>query len=167
MIKSMFIPQSQLEAWVGAGEAAFEDNVLTVPGRGIFELQPAVRITNLIDGSDGRGWLGQTLTVEDIQGCGAEHFQGTVIIGDTGYECEDGFLGTSQGARPVAPDGAPSAVVSVPSAPAAASAQHEPAVTENPSPVAGGEDVAAGPVPTAEGAGDVDLLADFLLKNLT
>jgi hypothetical protein len=156
----VFVSQSQLESWLENKEATFEGGVLSrLSEKASYELEPAVKVRSLIDGTDSRGLIGKTLSALELQAMKAEHFSGTIICGNDGYECEEGFLivlpaGT---APPPVPAPAPSPAPRAPVAPAAA-----------PTPAASAP-VAAEPPSTAEGAAtqsDSDLLAEFMLKHM-
>jgi hypothetical protein len=134
----LFISHTKLEAWIDAGEVTFVDDVLTILAQQrSYTLAPAARVTKLIDGKDTHGLMGRVLAKADIEALGAEHFPGTLILGDTGFECEEGFVGTEKLAAAAEP------VLSLP--------EHAPQLP------------AAAP---AEPQSDMDLLADFLLKHL-
>ncbi len=136
----LFIAQSKLEAWIDGGEVTFDDGVLTLLAeKATYKVEPAVRILSLIDGADAHRLLGRTVTLAELQKLGAEHYSGSVILGEVGYECEDGFVGVQERREPE--------VVAAPAVPLAVTAGRPAEVAE------------------AE-ASDTDMLVDFLLKNL-
>ena len=149
MAEPLFIPQAKLEASIDKGEATFDDNVLTlVAQKASYRLAPAARVKSLIDGKDAHGLLGRVILIDDLAPLGAEHFPGTIIIGETGYECEEGFVGIEHGH--VVP--APAASAKTPALP--------------PGPVAPPPEAAAIEAQSAAEKADTDLLADFMLKNM-
>ena len=89
------------------------------------------------------GLVGQELTLERVGELGYEHYQDSLIVGETAYQCEEGFLGTLEGgpAQAAAPAAVPAAA---PVAAPAAKAESSKDQTES----------------------DADLLTDFLLKHL-
>jgi hypothetical protein len=90
----LFISQGKLEGWVEKGEVTFDDATLTLPAENLtYTLQPAVRIRSLLDGKDTSGLVGKVVSAADLQKMGAEHSQGAVILGETAYDCEEGFVG--------------------------------------------------------------------------
>ncbi len=98
MGEPLFISQAKLEAWLEKGEVTFDDVTLTVPAEGVtYTLEPAVHIRSLIDGKDSQGLVGKVLTHAQLQKLGAEHSQGAAILGETAYDCEEGFLGVQKG----------------------------------------------------------------------
>ncbi len=157
MAEPLFFSQKKLEAWIDAGEVTFQDNVLTLLTRKIaYKVDPAVQVRSLIDGKDQKGLLGKTFKVSELTAMGAEHYAGTIILGDTGYECEEGFVGHQQGgaipAKAGAPLPPPKPIVAAPLAkPASAAPAPKPA--------------APAPAKPTEPQSDMDLLTDFLLKN--
>jgi hypothetical protein len=126
MAERLFISQTKLEAWVNDGKVTFEDNVLTILAeKAAYRLEPAAHITTLLDGQDTAKLVGQTWTIADLENLGAEYYRDSVILRDTAYQCEEGFVGTQQRRDPTPP-----------------------------------------PIQAHQPQTDVDLLADFLLKNL-
>jgi len=162
MGEPLFVSQAKLEAWVDRGDVTFEDDILTILAKNAsYRLEAAVRITSLLDGDDTPGLVGRTLTIAQLGDLGAEHFADSVILGETAYGCDEGFVGNRQGGK--GPGDAPS----VPAV--------GPTVTTLPSPAALPESPSAAEAPVTEispppegmePAQDVDLLTDFLLKNL-
>lgn len=135
-----FFNQLMLEQWIEDGEVLFENDTLTIFEQNVsYRLVPAVRVTGLIDGEDSAGLVGRVLAIAQAQAQGAEHVQGSLLLGDTAYTCDDGFI----------PD---VAVVAAPETPAAA-----------PTPVL----PEAEPARVGSSLGEPeDMLADFLLKHL-
>ena len=92
-MKPLFVSQQNLEAWIERGEATFQDNVLTLSAKNAaYNLEPAVHVTSLLAGEDVSGLLGKFHSMADLKASGAEHCRDSVILGDTAYECEEGFL---------------------------------------------------------------------------
>ncbi|HSI06169.1 MAG: hypothetical protein ACAI38_13635 [Myxococcota bacterium] len=141
MAGPLFFTHEMIEQWIDDGEVLFEDDMLTIFEQNTsYKLAPAVRVTELLSGDDVHGWMGCVLSVEEAQAAGAEHFQGSLIVGDTAYQCEEGFLGAAKSvvpATPTAPADAPEAAAPV------------------------------DPAKTGSSFGEPeDMLADFLLKHL-
>ena len=94
MTQSLFVSQQKLEVWIEQGEVTFQGDVLTLLAQKLsYRLEPALRIVKTVDGQDAKGLVGRTATVSELQAQGAEHFGNSLILGDTAYECEEGFLG--------------------------------------------------------------------------
>lgn len=104
MAGPLFFTHAMIEQWIDDGEVLFEDDMLTIFEQNTsYKLAPAVRVTQLLSGDDLHGWMGCVLSVEEAQSAGAEHFQGSLIIGDTAYQCEEGFLGAAKSVVPATP----------------------------------------------------------------
>ncbi len=117
-----FVAQAKLEEWIDKGEVTFENGVLTLLASGqTHALRPAVRVHGLIDGQDTQRLLGRVFTVAQLQERALEHFSNTIIAGDTGYECEEGYVGMERAAA------APGVAMPAAAAPAASSAASAPA----------------------------------------
>ena len=133
----LFVSQGKLEAWVEGAKVTFQDNVLTLLAEKVsYRLEPAARILRVLDGLDRAGLVGKALTIAELTAQKAEHYRDSVILGDTAYECEEGFMGTAESVVS-APE--PASVAAPPTAPAV-----EPEAADN----------------------SADLLAEFMLKHL-
>jgi hypothetical protein len=90
----LFISADQMDRWSSEGKVHLEDDVMTLPALGrSFQLQTAVRFLSSIEGSDVHGLLGRVKTAQQLAEMGSEHYGASVILGDVGYECEEGFVG--------------------------------------------------------------------------
>ena len=143
MADYLFVPQSVLDKWSDKGRVEVEGHVLTlVKEKKSFQLTPAVRFIKMEAGADEKKLLQKVKTLDALKQMGAEHYQESVILGESAYQVQQGFLadanalrraaGVQQGAKPgektVAPAGAQKA--------------------------------------QSEKEGEQDLLAQFLLENL-
>ena len=71
-----------------------QDDIMTLPALGrSFQLRTAVRFLSVIEGTDAHGLLGRVKTDEQLAEMSGEHYGASVILGDVGYECEEGFVG--------------------------------------------------------------------------
>lgn len=104
MSDALFVTQKQLETWVESGGVTFDNNVLTLSASQVsYVLATAVRITGLLDGEDTQGLLKKRVwRVKALEDLGAEVMQGSVLLGETAYACEDGYLGEQRAATSVA-----------------------------------------------------------------
>ena len=97
MIASMarlFISQSQMDRWALDGKVGLEDDVMKIPGLGrSFKIRSAVHFTQVVEGEDSHDLLGRVKTDEQLVALGAEHYGASVIVGEIGYECTEGFVG--------------------------------------------------------------------------
>ena len=90
----LFISADQMDRWTAEGKVSLQDDLMTLPALGrSFKLRTAVRFLSVIEGADGNGLLGRVKTDEQLAELGAEHYGASVILGDVGYECEEGFIG--------------------------------------------------------------------------
>lgn len=90
----LFISADQMDRWTGEGKVALQDDIMSLPALGrSFKLRTAVRFLTVVEGSDAHGLLGRVKTDEQLGELGAEHYGASVILGDVGYECEEGFVG--------------------------------------------------------------------------
>jgi hypothetical protein len=84
-----------MDRWTGEGKVKLLDDVMTLPALGrSFRLATAVHFTHKIDGSDTQSLVGRVKTDAQLAELGAEHYGASVILGESGYECEEGFIGT-------------------------------------------------------------------------
>jgi hypothetical protein len=165
MADYLFVPQSVLDRWSEQGRVQVEGNVLTILGeRKDFSLTSAVRFMKMEAGEDVVGLLQKVKTNDALKQMGAEHYLESVILGESAYQVQQGFLADANALRRAAqvsqppPPGAPKGPASPP-----------------PSPVAPARKAAQ--VPTVQATapqqgsaekkgGEGDLLAQFLLDNL-
>lgn len=97
MAETLFVSQAQLETWIDQGMVTFSDNVLTLATTGAaYVLEPAARVTALLDGTDVREWVGTVVVLAVLEAQGAEHLHDSILVGETAYRCESGFLGELQ-----------------------------------------------------------------------
>ncbi len=147
----LFVPQSVLDKWSEQGRIQVDGNVLTILGENKnFALTSAVRFIKMEAGDDTAGLLQKVKTTDALKQMGAEHYMESVILGESAYQVQQGFLADANALRRAA-------AASQPPAPKAApAAAPKPAASANP---------ASPAQKPAEGA-EPDLLAQFLLDNL-
>ncbi len=104
-----------------------------------FQLTGAVRFLKMEAGEDVKGLLQKVKTLAALKQMGAEHYRESVILGDSAYQVQQGFLADANALRRAA------------------------GVSQPP-----GDKKAAGGTKTQQGEkeGEQDLLAQFLLDNL-
>jgi hypothetical protein len=161
MADYLFVPQSVLDRWSEQGKVQVDGHVLTILGEGkAFALTSAVRFMKMEAGDDVSGLLQKVKTTDALKQMGAEHYMESVILGDSAYQVQQGFLADANALRRAAAASQPP--------PAAKPAAVAPAPKPAPAPVAAPAPKAAAPVqtPAQEKAGEQDLLAQFLLENL-
>jgi hypothetical protein len=91
----LFVSQTQMDKWTSEGKVRLDDDVMTLPAMGrSFRLSSAVAFTQVVDGEDRAKLLGKVKTDAQLAEIGGEHYGASVIVGETGYECTEGFVGT-------------------------------------------------------------------------
>lgn len=72
-----------------------QDDVMTLSGDGrSFRLRPAVRFVKVSgDAADVHSLVGRVKAVDELGRIGGEHFLESVIVGETAYDVQTGFLG--------------------------------------------------------------------------
>ena len=91
----LFISQEQMDRWTHDGKVRIDDDVMQLPALGrSFRLEAAVYISRLIDGQDQGGILNRVKTERQLNELRAEHYGASVIVGEVGYECVEGFVGS-------------------------------------------------------------------------
>lgn len=161
MADYLFVPQSVLDRWSEQGRVQVDGHVLTILGEGkSFSLTSAVRFMKMEAGEDVSNLLQKVKTTDALKQMGAEHYMESVILGDSAYQVQQGFLADANALRraaavsqPPTPSKTKLAPVAAAPAPAAPAAQAQ---------------AAAAPAAKAEEKPpeEKDLLAQFLLENL-
>ena len=153
MADYLFVPQSVLDKWSEQGRIAVDGNVLTILGEGKnFSLTQAVRFMKMEAGDDTVGLLQKVKTTDALKQMGAEHYMESVILGESAYQVQQGFLADANALRRAA-------AVSTPPAPKAAPA---PVKAPEAAPTA----AQAAAKAEEKKSGEQDMLAQFLLDNL-
>jgi len=140
MADYLFVPQTVLDKWSEKGRVELKGHVLILlREKKSFQLTPAVRFIKMEAGDDVKGLLQKVKTADALKQMGAEHYQESVILGDSAYQVQQGFLADANALR------------------RAAAALQPPAAAKT----------GAGAQKTqGEKDGEQDLLAQFLLENL-
>jgi hypothetical protein len=90
----LFVSQAQLDRWTQEGKVRLQDDVMSLPALGrSFRLIPAVHFVQMVDGADQMQLLGKVKTEAQLGELKAEHYGASVIVGELGYECQEGFVG--------------------------------------------------------------------------
>jgi hypothetical protein len=91
----LFISADQMDRWSAEGKVSLSDDVMTLPALGrSFQLTTAVRFKAVVEGSaDSHGLVGRVKTDAQLAELGGEIYGTSVILGEVGYECEEGFVG--------------------------------------------------------------------------
>jgi hypothetical protein len=162
----LFIPQSVLDKWVENEKVVFNDNVLTLTSeRKAYTLTPAVRFMKLLDGEDKASLLGRLRTLEKLTELGAEHMSDSVILGDTAYEVQEGFIAVVMVDEQVASQHELEEKTVQVQPPETTKVSPPPGLTQKaPSGAEPAVEITA--TPATETSSDADLLTKFLLNNL-
>ncbi len=100
----VFIPQSVIDAWVSSDRVDLQGEFLTLRAAGLsLRLVPASHFQRVSGGGEDRnGLLGRVKDQEAIAALGGEAYMSSVLLGETAYDVESGFLATPV---PVPPEG--------------------------------------------------------------
>jgi hypothetical protein len=90
----LFVSQDQMDHWTSDGKVKLDDDLMLLPALGrSFRLVSAVYFTQVVAGTDADRLIGRVKTEEQLADMRAEHYGASVIVGEIGYECEEGFVG--------------------------------------------------------------------------
>jgi hypothetical protein len=98
-VARLFISQERIDRWMEEGKVKIDGEIMVLPALGkSFRLRPAVHMLRIVsDDSDLQGLVGRVKTEEQLRELGGESYGSSVIIGETAYECEPGFVGEVAG----------------------------------------------------------------------
>src|SRR5205823_10323915 len=149
MADYLFVPQSVLDRWSEQGRIEVDGNVLTILGEHkSFALTPAVRFIKMEAGDDNAGLLAKVKTTDALKQMGAEHYMESVILGESAYQVQQGFLADANALRRAAA-----------ASQAAAAAKAAPAGAPKPAGNAAPAPQAAAKSQEEKNAGEQDMLA--------
>jgi hypothetical protein len=91
----LFISQERLDAWSAEQRVQLDGDILTLAEDGrAFRIRPAVRFLKVAtDEPDAADLLDTVQDDEDLARLGADQYMDSVILGDTAYDVQPGFLG--------------------------------------------------------------------------
>ena len=98
----LFIPQETVDSWLSAERVNLEGEMLQLPGGGlVLRLVPGCHFRSIQAGSDETfNLLGKVKTKAAVSAMGAEVYMNSVILGETAYEVEVGFVAKPVGSAP-------------------------------------------------------------------
>ena len=103
----LFISQGRLDAWSSEERVKVEDDVMILARDGrAFRLRPALRFLRVAgpgsasDTDDPNGLVGRVKLLDDVVRLGGEQFMESVILGETAYDVQSGFVGEPVAAPP-------------------------------------------------------------------
>jgi hypothetical protein len=107
MALKLFIPQEALDSWLSADKVSLEGEILRLLGTNFsLRLVPGCYFKGVQAGNDEPGLVGRAKAKAAVTAMGAEMYLDSVILGETAYEIEPGFVG-----KPVGAAGAEAAIV--------------------------------------------------------
>jgi hypothetical protein len=95
-VARLFISQGRLDAWSAEDRVRIEGDLMTLSGDGrSFRIRPAVRFLKVAgaDTQDPHQLVGRVKLLDELTRLGGEQFMESVIIGETAYDVQSGFLG--------------------------------------------------------------------------
>lgn len=93
MHAKIFVSQSTIDAWVSSEKADLAGSALTLRGGGAtLELDPASLFMSVSGGDDAKGLIGKVKSASALLAMGAEAYMTSVLLGETAYDVESGFL---------------------------------------------------------------------------
>ncbi len=92
----LFISQQRVDFWHGQDKLRIEDNRLTLVELGeSFTIEPAARILRVLgQDSDPNDLVGTVWSVRSLEERGAEIVEDSLLLEDSAYDMQPGFLGT-------------------------------------------------------------------------
>ena len=95
MAAKVFISQGAVDSWVSSDQAELSGSLLSFKGRpGALELAPASLFRRISAGkTDPHTLVGKVLDEEAILALGGETYMSSVLLGETAYDIEPGFVG--------------------------------------------------------------------------
>lgn len=96
----LFISQERIDKWMDEGKVKIDGEIMSLPALGkSFRLRPAYHFLKIVsDGADMQLVVGRVKTRQQLDAIGAEAYANSVILGESAYEVETGFVGEVTGA---------------------------------------------------------------------
>lgn len=93
----LFLSQQRLDEWVEQERIQISEDTMTLDDGKRFRLVPAVYFVSLVGTeSDPHDLVGRVKTKAQLASLQAEHYRDSVILGETGYQVVEGFVGEPQ-----------------------------------------------------------------------
>jgi len=91
----LFISQERLDAWSAEQRVSVAGDVMTLADDGrSFRIRPAVRFLRVAGSVEDPNQLVDTVRDEhSLDEMGADHYMYSVILGETAYDVQPGFIG--------------------------------------------------------------------------
>ena len=95
MSDALFLSQRTLEAWLDQEKVELDGQTLRLlEDSSHYQLEPALHINVVLDGEDSQKLSGKTCTLAEFEAAKADCFRNSVVLGETAYEGEEGFVVT-------------------------------------------------------------------------
>ena len=89
----LFLSQATLEEWVVADKADVKEHHLVLHGESAqLPVEDAVHVARLVSGSDEQKLLHKVKTVGQLDALSAEQLADSVLVGESAYDVERGYL---------------------------------------------------------------------------
>ena len=93
-VPRLYVPQDYVDRPDIAGEVVLDpQGIVLNHGGKRYRLSPGVLFLKVVAGEDVEALIGRVKSAEALQAMGAEHYETSVVWGDTAYEVQPGFLG--------------------------------------------------------------------------
>jgi hypothetical protein len=95
-VARLFISQGRLDAWSSEERVKIDSDIMTLARDGrAFRLRPALRFLRVAggDAADPNGLVGRVKLLDDVARLGGEQFMESVILGETAYDVQSGYVG--------------------------------------------------------------------------
>lgn len=105
----LYISQKRIDAWTSDNRLQIEGDTMTLVELGrSFKIVPAVRVLAVEGGGDSESapdphdLVGKVKDEEELATLGADHLASSLILNDTAYKVENGFVGqpVPKGSKP-------------------------------------------------------------------
>jgi hypothetical protein len=94
MENRIFFPQTALDEWIVDGTVELQDGELTILSVGRrYRVSEAVRVLRDVTGGGDAELVGRVKTRTHLEGLGAEIVETSMLLGDTAYDVEPGWVG--------------------------------------------------------------------------
>jgi hypothetical protein len=91
----LYISQKRIDAWSAENRIDVKGDIMTlVEHKRSFTIRPAARFLKVSGGEeDPHDLVGKVKAATEIADMGADHMADSVIVGETAYDVENGFVG--------------------------------------------------------------------------
>jgi len=89
----LFLSQATLEEWALADKADVQEHHLVMHGEvGRLPVEDAVHVARLVSGADEKKLLHKVKTIGQLDALSAEQLADSVLVGESAYDVERGYL---------------------------------------------------------------------------